>query len=178
MIVLIWGSSPLTRGKRLSCADDRLDLGLIPAHAGKTCHGHAVIGEWRAHPRSRGENSAGACPHRGILGSSPLTRGKHLVVNQAVPRRGLIPAHAGKTAFGDTDPKIDGAHPRSRGENFPVWVWADSGRGSSPLTRGKHEAWAFDAEAGRLIPAHAGKTVRYPDSRRYPPAHPRSRGEN
>ena len=31
--------------------------------------------------------------------------------------------------------------------------------GSSPLTRGKHEAWAFDAEAGRLIPAHAGKTV-------------------
>ena len=30
------GSSPLTRGKRPSCADDRLDLGLIPAHAGKT----------------------------------------------------------------------------------------------------------------------------------------------
>ena len=30
------GSSPLTRGKRAACQDQRGLLGLIPAHAGKT----------------------------------------------------------------------------------------------------------------------------------------------
>ena len=50
--------------------------------------------------------------------------------------------------------------------------------GSSPLTRGKHEAWAFDAEAGRLIPAHAGKTGHCQVGLPEPAAHPRSRGEN
>ena len=50
------------------------------------------------------------------------------------------------------------AHPRSRGENFPVWFGAVSGRGSSPLARGKlglaHGVWTPGV------------------------AHPRSRGEN
>ena len=36
MIVLIWGSSPLTRGKRPKANRLANDLGLIPAHAGKT----------------------------------------------------------------------------------------------------------------------------------------------
>ena len=56
MIVLIWGSSPLTRGKRSICAIAIARCGLIPAHAGKTPKPkkHCVPG--RAHPRSRGEN--------------------------------------------------------------------------------------------------------------------------
>ena len=52
----MWGSSPLTRGKREAEADD------------------CVIGG--AHPRSRGENVAGRRITRGERGSSPLTRGK------------------------------------------------------------------------------------------------------
>ena len=50
------------------------------------------------------------------------------------------------------------AHPRSRGENWPV-----SGSGSS--SRG-------------LIPAHAGKTQVHRQRRARGQAHPRSRGEN
>ena len=72
----VHGSSPLTRGKRFRCADDRLDLGLIPAHAGKT----SVKDHWppprRAHPRSRGENVRVRRSIRSTQGSSPLTRGK------------------------------------------------------------------------------------------------------
>ena len=52
------GSSPLTRGKRFRCADDRLDLGLIPAHAGKTRGHPGNSSHGQAHPRSRGENSS------------------------------------------------------------------------------------------------------------------------
>ena len=91
------GSSPLTRGKRSGDPASGSVTGLIPAHAGKTYRdpmGRRVYG---AHPRSRGENRRRACELMDSWGSSPLTRGKRLVLR---PRRlldGLIPAHAGKT---------------------------------------------------------------------------------
>ncbi len=50
--------------------------------------------------------------------------------------------------------------------------------GSSPLTRGKLGRFAVWRFAGRLIPAHAGKTSECSVSVRRCPAHPRSRGEN
>ena len=50
--------------------------------------------------------------------------------------------------------------------------------GSSPLTRGKHTLAGPGLTMGRLIPAHAGKTLRAARDRRAASAHPRSRGEN
>ena len=91
------GSSPLTRGKRQITVLSGGDLGLIPAHAGKT---RASRMDWPpapAHPRSRGENSdrqAGCCPG---AGSSPLTRGKPTTQFAWMVGGRLIPAHAGKT---------------------------------------------------------------------------------
>ena len=92
-----WGSSPLTRGKQGHAPRQRDISGLIPAHAGKTDSRprHAVI-RW-AHPRSRGENANGGYAANGVVGSSPLTRGKHLARRVAPHVQGLIPAHAGKT---------------------------------------------------------------------------------
>ena len=50
------GSSPLTRGKRVTgCPRDVL-LGLIPAHAGKTSRAVIPCFWAEAHPRSRGES--------------------------------------------------------------------------------------------------------------------------
>ena len=71
--------------------------GLIPAHAGKTCEGVEMLGQARAHPRSRGENITPRPRVVRVKGSSPLTRGK-------LPRA-------------LTDLQAAGAHPRSRGEN-------------------------------------------------------------
>ena len=72
----IWGSSPLTRGKRAEAAVGCADLGIIPAHAGKT--GFAVVDDEAArdHPRSRGENDLIRVAGYLSVGSSPLTRGK------------------------------------------------------------------------------------------------------
>ena len=70
------GSSPLTRGKLHRLCRDRLDLGLIPAHAGKTQLGRHVDSQVRAHPRSRGENLDVVSLYLIGVGSSPLTRGK------------------------------------------------------------------------------------------------------
>ena len=72
----MWGSSPLTRGKRGNKPHNNLPPWLIPAHAGKTLvvmRGPPGSG---AHPRSRGENAVIAEKHQGRAGSSPLTRGK------------------------------------------------------------------------------------------------------
>ena len=70
------GSSPLTRGKRLSSLSLWGPLGLIPAHAGKTHTYWHRVGPRSAHPRSRGENSPAIPSLFRRSGSSPLTRGK------------------------------------------------------------------------------------------------------
>ena len=91
------GSSPLTRGKPLRRRGSLHEGGLIPAHAGKTRLHYASRAMYRAHPRSRGENPAGASRDLVAEGSSPLTRGKPTPALSPPCALGLIPAHAGKT---------------------------------------------------------------------------------
>ena len=91
------GSSPLTRGKLLGADRALGGRGLIPAHAGKTSPGRRSHPYCRAHPRSRGENLDLWAQIYLLDGSSPLTRGKHLLGSEPELPRGLIPAHAGKT---------------------------------------------------------------------------------
>ena len=172
------GSSPLTRGKQRPPRYEVPRRGLIPAHAGKTSGRllRAVLG--RAHPRSRGENARSRGSTVVSSGSSPLTRGKLIWAATAVPATGLIPAHAGKTCPGRSTTSASAAHPRSRGENMPRKIDHKRISGSSPLTRGKLGRFAVWRFAGRLIPAHAGKTSECSVSVRRCPAHPRSRGEN
>ena len=152
------GSSPLTRGKRPSCADDRLDLGLIPAHAGKTSSISPTSWPPWAHPRSRGENRRKRFERGNEMGSSPLTRGKPSKAIRARERDGLIPAHAGKTVLSFFEVRGAWAHPRSRGENPATTGLTLGFAGSSPLTRGKLLRPRNSPRNRRLIPAHAGKT--------------------
>ena len=111
------GSSPLTRGKRQLVDQCQEESGLIPAHAGKTLYVNIEGYVWRAHPRSRGENTHGGSQFSTITGSSPLTRGKHEHARELGVLVGLIPAHAGKTTRPVTPASPSWAHPRSRGEN-------------------------------------------------------------
>ena len=175
---LLWGSSPLTRGK-----PDRLEgpphvCRLIPAHAGKTPPANTPRPANWAHPRSRGENRApgatGTCP----AGSSPLTRGKPGGGASLGGLAGLIPAHAGKTRRLAAPHGCRTAHPRSRGENGQASASYFAGQGSSPLTRGKPHRTVGRPGPPGLIPAHAGKTGERAESGCGQRAHPRSRGEN
>ena len=172
------GSSPLTRGKLAQPGIRGQSIGLIPAHAGKTQRVPSMRCIWRAHPRSRGENLVLHRRQRSVEGSSPLTRGKPRSKATRDSDGRLIPAHAGKTDAEAGLQGCDRAHPRSRGENGTRSDLAYVTEGSSPLTRGKRRRCPRGASAARLIPAHAGKTIR-PDPSTPPiPAHPRSRGEN
>ena len=172
------GSSPLTRGKRTLRVTAGILRRLIPAHAGKTVQAENPNSQHRAHPRSRGENRPGGKPQLSTQGSSPLTRGKRSHHGGYDKRRGLIPAHAGKTSRRTARLCVGRAHPRSRGENSAVRASDAASGGSSPLTRGKRPLPSREEAGGRLIPAHAGKTSASPEPSRSSPAHPRSRGEN
>ena len=152
------GSSPLTRGKRLS-KEQR------PGRPG-------------AHPRSRGENRIVVIAESLTAGSSPLTRGKRRPIHPPHQSPGLIPAHAGKTASSSAWRICAWAHPRSRGENFWGGHMSGASAGSSPLTRGKRTSPDTRSGDPRLIPAHAGKTRNGFRRVQHHAAHPRSRGEN
>ena len=153
-------------------------MGLIPAHAGKTVAAASSWGWQGAHPRSRGENSTEAPLTSSVMGSSPLTRGKRVVMTAFIEGSGLIPAHAGKTECCGRMVPNQRAHPRSRGENRGVTMHALRHSGSSPLTRGKRIQVRRRPNEGRLIPAHAGKTETAEGIEIEARAHPRSRGEN
>ena len=178
LLVVARGSSPLTRGKRLTGVPEGRTEGLIPTHAGKTHdhrRPHALVG---AHPHSRGENSNRTFTYPCVAGSSPLTRGKLACLDARHDRGRLIPTHAGKTpgraAWAPSVP----AHPHSRGENATTSAASASVTGSSPLTRGKPTFTAVRTTGAGLIPTHAGKTRSAWRRRRSHPAHPHSRGEN
>ena len=112
------------------------------------------------------------------LGSSPLTRGAHPGVIEAMVAVGIIPAHAGST--NDDEAIIAWAedHPRSRGEHW--WATCQLGHelGSSPLTRGAPHFPVGAAVFERIIPAHAGSTSGGLCGRFGLGDHPRSRGEH
>ena len=92
-----WGSSPLTRGKPALAVSSLLQIGIIPAHAGKT-RVEARVGTHRwDHPRSRGENLIDYMKPTITDGSSPLTRGKPPGPLPQLEFARIIPAHAGKT---------------------------------------------------------------------------------
>ena len=153
------GSSPLTRGKRRIQGPRRTRRGLIPAHAGKTRAARVAGRRSWAHPRSRGENAANIDCVKAEDGSSPLTRGKRAGRAAGSTASGLIPAHAGKTRWTVRRGGCRRAHPRSRGENTRLRRTPLGRSGSSPLTRGKQSAGDARHDHGRLIPAHAGKTM-------------------
>ena len=158
-MLVLGGSSPLTRGKPDSVCTASHSGGLIPAHAGKTRPTPVSKSKPGAHPRSRGENSKTRAEPPTWPGSSPLTRGKHVEVGHGSEGHGLIPAHAGKTPRRGHGRCPGWAHPRSRGENLPEDHPEKWAAGSSPLTRGKPPVDGAEVREHGLIPAHAGKTV-------------------
>ena len=172
------GSSPHARGKpNLACLV-LLDVGLIPACAGKTTRPRPAAGQSGAHPRMRGENHPPQTGGRTEWGSSPHARGKpHQCLPGGQSQR-LIPACAGKTEP-DTPVYVGvEAHPRMRGENRRGGKAHYAENGSSPHARGKPGSRFPAISCQGLIPACAGKTTTGLSLQPPAWAHPRMRGEN
>jgi len=170
------GSSPLARGRRGQRGHRRHGLGIIPARAGSTrarrdghsgpgiiparagstC-GQRLLGQTcRDHPRSRGVDGSGSGRGGGVVGSSPLARGRPVPGGPVGDRGGIIPARAGSTAADGPVASAFADHPRSRGVDRTLVRRLD--------------------EHSRIIPARAGSTPSPARSRATWWDHPRSRG--
>ena len=156
--MMVSGTSPRTRGKRVHADSDSANCWNIPAHAGKTFFRRIEIVGIGEHPRARGENHSASGTSPRALGTSPRTRGKRCGVCIIGRCQGNIPAHAGKTGHGCGRVRGTGEHPRARGENF--FTMREEGReyGTSPRTRGKRRRNGPGFPQSGNIPAHAGKT--------------------
>ena len=130
------GSSPLARGPPEGRLAQQSLLGLIPARAGTTLIRLVIFLPRRAHPRSRGDHSAGGPVWGAGWGSSPLARGPQQRSTGEGERVGLIPARAGTTGTTLLRRHLGRAHPRSRGDHSPAGAQGSARPGSSPLARG------------------------------------------
>ena len=170
------GSSPHTRGLPRPGPRVGARTRIIPAHAGftRTCPTRGRRG--RDHPRTRGVYFQRTSDGVWVAGSSPHTRGLPRHRPQVRGRQGIIPAHAGFTWGPRTSWPCMRDHPRTRGVYAPVSRGTHTPPGSSPHTRGLPRPGPRVGARTRIIPAHAGFTIRLACRCRCHPDHPRTRG--
>ena len=146
------------RGTRLGLACARFHSWIIPAHAGNT-FGHVITDSLnRDHPRACGEHTMCLTDIDQELGSSPRMRGTLFWFRLTIIGTGIIPAHAGNTAWPTLDLISVRDHPRACGEHDQSAKLLISIEGSSPRMRGTHDLCRRPDSGEGIIPAHAGNT--------------------
>ena len=155
---LLWGSSPLARGKQHPGRPDGRRQRIIPACAGETAtHGDDLCLS-ADHPRLRGGNPKTGVSTYADGGSSPLARGKLRCHRPGGRHSWIIPACAGETRFVAKAFRNEGDHPRLRGGNKMNEIMPYYNKGSSPLARGKLDEGNKTISEFGIIPACAGET--------------------
>ena len=91
------GSPPLTRERRKGTGRVPHWNGITPAHAGKTKRFFLADERSEDHPRSRGKDFTFIIVTDILLGSPPLTRERRNIEEKSIKKKGITPAHAGKT---------------------------------------------------------------------------------
>ena len=177
-IAFFEGSSPHTRGAPLRLQQDQVLSRIIPAYAGSTSSEALNSHGFTDHPRIRGEHRRLRRSARKSGGSSPHTRGAHVVGACDFSDPGIIPAYAGSTTLAPSSPNLGKDHPRIRGEHALRRFLHKGSQGSSPHTRGAPCAQPRIPRNLRIIPAYAGSTGRPTRDRRHRADHPRIRGEH
>ncbi len=111
-------------------------------------------------------------------GSSPHARGAPLKTEQSNRIVGIIPACAGSTQRPQRLCRIQGDHPRMRGEHVALSVSTTASAGSSPHARGAPRRAGNRVSQLGIIPACAGSTSRSGTWITSTWDHPRMRGEH
>ena len=177
--MIMFGSSPHTRGAPQLLGRPSQARRIIPAYAGSTSLPASPTLSAQDHPRIRGEHHRQNRSPRTQSGIIPAyagsTRMRRILSAYGIR---IIPAYAGSTPANVRrhDPRQD--HPRIRGEHRRVARRCMAENGSSPHTRGALHAEHCAVRIGGIIPAYAGSTVRRAYRRHSEADHPRIRGEH
>ena len=134
---------------------------IIPAHAGQTHCITRILSPASDHPRACGANFDSSIAQKFASGSSPRMRGKPSGFRWQCRYGRIIPAHAGQTCSVIYYHLCCPDHPRACGANSCIHAEMSPSTGSSPRMRGKQGRLQPARAAARIIPAHAGQTVRF-----------------
>ena len=133
-------------------------MGITPAYAGKSTFSWSSLLHRRDHPRIRGEKPYHADGQLCRMGSPPHTRGKGFRGDNDEILDGITPAYAGKSGGQRAAGKVQGDHPRIRGEKKRGIFQPSLGAGSPPHTRGKDPQRGAAHDLIGITPAYAGKS--------------------
>ena len=120
---LFRGSPPRMRGKVRPIKGRDSVTGITPAHAGKSEELRFGKYPYWDHPRACGEKQVRAAAQAAVVGSPPRMRGKGFPAKLEVQKRGITPAHAGKSDGPAAAAILLWDHPRACGEKLPGDEW-------------------------------------------------------
>ena len=152
------GSPPRVRGKGPTTRARRPRWRITPAYAGKSVSRRPRWTHTGDHPRVCGEKRFASASLDAYWGSPPRVRGKVAVYLSHDKRRGITPAHAGKSQFICRFVLALGDHPRACGEKITDETIGVVIQGSPPRVRGKVSVLLVDVVMLRVTPACAGKS--------------------
>ena len=159
----VLGSSPRMRGSPIPIQAPPYVNGIIPAHAGLTEYFAFSRRRHGDHPRACGAHASSRYSRLTRQGSSPRMRGSRSAFGVACAAGGIIPAHAGLTLVEGINFSDSWDHPRACGAHQRHCCNACVLPGSSPRMRGS-QTHNIDGHFGaRIIPAHAGLTLKNPN---------------
>ena len=145
------------RGKGARRHAVQAQIGITPAHAGKSFAAKPHLTKGRDHPRTCGEKTGAPWRWLMVTGSPPHMRGKVVVSCPALWLFGITPAHAGKSTLKRAIAHNEWDHPRTCGEKTSVARNQPLMLGSPPHMRGKATSAAIIRALYGITPAHAGK---------------------
>ena len=131
------GSPPPMRGKGAQLGYALAELGITPAHAGKSYMLPLLCPCPRDHPRPCGEKHMTPALKATAKGSPPPMRGKDPCNQHRQQRHRITPAHAGKSIASKACQLAFLDHPRPCGEKMPAQSKTRGALGSPPPMRGK-----------------------------------------
>ena len=165
------------RGTLRSCRRLFRRCRIIPAHAGNSRPRGGRPARYADHPHACGELEVLGYIRQGVDGSSPRMRGTPSDSHSVSSCLRIIPAHAGNSRPRAPESSALPDHPRACGE-LPTWSAKKTlAGGSSPRMRGTHTIEDAKQAGLRIIPAHAGNSVRPRRSPCPESDHPRACGE-
>ena len=165
------------RGKEAPALPDLGQLGITPAHAGKSHAPHWGQEPRRDHPRACGEKHAPLDFLSRTTGSPPRMRGKERQAAPVAQTQGITPAYAGKRFCSCGGRLFRKDHPRVCGEKHALACRAYISQGSPPRMRGKVVTVFCSTYTAGITPAYAGKRHLQVRQRIQPRDHPRVCGE-
>ena len=171
------GSSPRMRGTPNHPRACDLARRIIPAHAGNSPARPRARAPSADHPRACGELRFVSPSSSAASGSSPRMRGTPHPVEDGLPDRRIIPAHAGNSVSSNVSVRSGSDHPRACGELAIRRLALMSPHGSSPRMRGTPAGRLYVRAFRRIIPAHAGNSNQPPFCAPRLSDHPRACGE-